>query len=276
MNPCRHALPPLTPSVPWSTPHRRCQPPGLPDVRDGRPIESPSDPGARGYPAPPRAAALCRASARWHPPRSPHMRACPAAAARARPSLQSPAGARGPRGPAATPAARSRPLGLRRWGRAPPAGPRRRAPPPPPSPGPAGPRRPAPPPAARSRPLGLRRWGRALGRGRGLGLTAVFRHFVQEGHHAGRQLRRHPVELVYVLTLQVENILERLLAVARQHLDELRRQALVLGERHLGRLLFLRRQRREQRPFTAALQPLTTRVAGDLPPHQPRRAHPAT
>src|SRR5438034_36337 len=142
---------------------------------------------------------------------------------------------------------------------------------------PAPPRPPRPParpgargPAAgrsgRSRRLGGRvAPGRRLDRRPRLVLAALFHHLVEEGHQLVGELARHAGDLVHVFALQVEDVLERLLARPLEHVDQLDGQALELAQRHLGRGLLLGRQRREQRALAAALEPLAARVQVDLP-----------
>src|ERR1041385_3848886 len=96
-------------------------------------------------------------------------------------------------------------------------------------------------------------------------LHALFRHFVEEGHHLVGQVGRHARHLVDFFTLEIENVLQRLLARLLEHGHELGRETLHLGERDLRDRLVGRRQRREQRAFAAALQPLAARVEIDLP-----------
>src|SRR5207245_593974 len=83
-----------------------------------------------------------------------------------------------------------------------------------------------------------------------------FHHLVEEGHQLVGELRRHPRDLVHVLTLQIEDVLQRLVARLRQYVHQLDRQALQLTQRDLGRGLLLGGERREQRPLAAAREPL--------------------
>src|SRR5436305_1554263 len=137
----------------------------------------------------------------------------------------------------------------------------------------ARPRPRAPTPAA-GRPARSRRRGgcfarRARRSGLGLVLAALFGHLVQEGHELVGELGRHAGNLVHVLTLEIEDVLQRLVARLRQHVDQLRRQSLELAQRDVGCGLFLGTgQRRKQRSFPASLQPLAARVQVDLPAGQ--------
>src|SRR2546430_8327197 len=74
-----------------------------------------------------------------------------------------------------------------------------------------------------------------------------------------------PYTTLFRSALQVQYILERLLARPLEHVDQLDGEALELAQRHLGRRLLLGRQRREQRALAAALQPLAARIQVDLP-----------
>src|SRR6266566_2811941 len=78
---------------------------------------------------------------------------------------------------------------------------------------------------------------------RGLGsfflFPAFLRHLVQEGHHFFREVGCHARNLIDFFPLEIENVLERLFAGLLQDRDELGRQPLHFGQRHLrdGRLV---------------------------------------
>src|SRR5437667_465353 len=137
-------------------------------------------------------------------------------------------------------------------------------------PRPAHPHPAAPTPAAARPARSRRRGGRSARRARRSGLrlvlAALLGHLVEEGHELVGELGRHAGDLVHVLTLEIEDVLQRLVTCLRQHIDEPRRQSLELAQRDVGRSLFLRTgQRRKQRSFPAPLQPLAARVQVDLP-----------
>src|SRR5207302_5999327 len=143
----------------------------------------------------------------------------PAAPAPARPPPRPPRPrhARGRPGPATGPADRSR-RGRRR---APPA--------------PTAPTAPAARVASTTLSTPLTRTGRVTHRaGRCLVVTTLFGHFVEEGHELVGDLGRHAGDLVDVFALQVEDILQRLVPGALQHVHQLDRQTLQLPQRDLG------------------------------------------
>src|SRR6185437_642139 len=101
--------------------------------------------------------------------------------------------------------------------------------------------------------------------------TALLRQLVQESHQLVRQGRRHAGHAGHVIALEIENVLQRLLAVLLQYRDQFGREALHLAQRDFHGLLLFGRQRREERALTTTLEPLTARVEVDLPTGELRR-----
>src|SRR5215204_6575247 len=77
--------------------------------------------------------------------------------------------------------------------------------------------------------------------------------------------RRHTGDLRDVLSLEVQDVVQHLVATALQNPGEIRRQALELAERYLARHLFLRRKGSEEWTFSSSLEPFTAGVEVDFP-----------
>src|SRR5262245_10058051 len=95
--------------------------------------------------------------------------------------------------------------------------------------------------------------------------TVFGRQLVDQRHDAIRFLRSDPGELEEILTLEIDDVVQRPVARVLEHGDGGRRHAADVRQTNVSHLLGLFGQRREDLRLAATLHPLATRVEIDLP-----------